>query len=325
MTFKKIVLAGASGNLGARILRNLLESSDNVFQVTVLTRSKTSGAESFLSAAGLPLSSPNKPSVVSIEYDDHPTLVQNLMGHDVLIAAIAGSIAMRVDPLLLSAAQEAAVRRIIPSQYTLDMLHPAAQALFQDGWPDAYPVAIAQRYQMLAEAGGPTSYTGILTSMFLDVFLETGLFGAYEIRGRKATLVDDGDAFFTACSTDFIAASVVAVLKLPEKATKNKRIPIAEVRTTGNELVKVIEEVFGIEMNVQYKSSNQMSGERRIALAAGDVRAAYELTVAKLAGDGSGPGDLTDGLEFDADGIMTFQRKSLKELILLIKQRMPQV
>ncbi|KAM0451133.1 hypothetical protein ACHAPV_010134 [Trichoderma viride] len=325
MTFKKIALAGASGNLGARILRNLLESADHVFQVTVLTRSKTNGAESFLLAAGLPLSSPNQPSVVSIQYDDHPALVQSLKGHDVLIAAIAGSIAMQIDPLLLSAAQEAAVRRIIPSQYTLDMLHPAARALFQDDWPDAYPIVIAQRYKMLAEAGGPISYTGILTSMFLDVFLETALFGAYDIRGRKSTLVDDCDAFFTACSTDFIAASVVAVLKLPEDATKNKRIAIAEVRTTGNELVKVIEEVFGIEMNVQYKSSDQMGSERRIALAAGNARAAYALTVAKLAGDGSGPGDLTDGLEFDADGTLTFQRKSLKELVFLIKERMPQV
>ncbi|KAM0510915.1 hypothetical protein ACHAPE_010391 [Trichoderma viride] len=322
MTFKKIVLAGASGNLGARILRNLLESTDHVFQVTVLTRSRTNGAESFLSAAGLPLSSPNKPSVVSVEYNDHPALVQSLKGHDVLIAALAGSIAMQVDLLLLSAAQEATVRRIIPSQYTLDMLHPAAQALFQDEWPDAYPVVLAQRYQMLAEAGGPTSYTGILTSMFLDVFLETALFGAYDIRGRKSTLVDDGDAFFTACSTDFIAASVAAVLKLPEEVTKNKRIPIAEVRTTGNELVKAIEEVFDIKMNVQYKSSDQMSSERRIALAAGNARAAYALTVAKLAGDGSGPGDLTDGLEFGADGTLAFQRRPLKELILLIKQRM---
>ncbi|KAM0473700.1 hypothetical protein ACHAPX_008105 [Trichoderma viride] len=202
------------------------------------------------------------------------------------------------------------------------MLHPAAQALFQDEWPDAYPVVLAQRYQMLEEVGGPTSYTGILTSMFLDVFLEIALFGAYDIQGRKSTLVDDGDAFSTACSTDFIAASVVAVLKLPEEATRNKRVPIAEVRTTGNELVKAIEEVFDIEMNVQYKSSDQMSSERRIALAAGNARAAYALTVAKLAGDGSGPGDLVDGLEFDADGALAFRRRPLKELILLIKQRM---
>ncbi|EHK47845.1 hypothetical protein TRIATDRAFT_90324 [Trichoderma atroviride IMI 206040] len=139
MTVRKIVLAGASGNLGACFLRNLLESADHVFQ----------------------------PSVVSVDYDDHPALVQSLKGHDVVIAAIAGGIAMQIDPLLLSAAQEAAVRRIIPSQYTLDMLHPAAQALFQDDWPDAYLVVLAQRYKMLAEAGGPTIYTGILTSMFL--------------------------------------------------------------------------------------------------------------------------------------------------------------
>jgi hypothetical protein len=323
MTFNKIVVAGASGNLGARILRKLLKSADHVFQVTVLTRSKNKGPESFLSAAGLPLSSPNKPVVVSVEYDDHLTLVQALKGNDVLIAAIAGTIVMQIDPLLLSAAQEAAVRRIIPSQYTLDVLHPAAQALFQDEWPNAFPVVVAQQYKMLADAGGPTSYTCILTSMFLDVFLETALFGAYDIRGRKATLVDDGAAFFTACSTDFIAASVVAMLKLPEEATKNKRIPIAEVRTTGNELIKIIEEVFSIKMNVQHKSSDQMRSERKIALAAGDSRMAYALTVAKLAGDGSGPGDLSDGLNFGTEGALILHRKSLKELVLRVKQRIP--
>ncbi|KAM0257008.1 hypothetical protein ACHAQJ_004601 [Trichoderma viride] len=231
---------------------------------------------------------------------------------------------MQVDPLLLTAAQEAAVRRIIPSQYTLDVLHPAAQALFQDEWPNAFPIVAAQRYKMLAEASGPISYTCILTSMFLDVFLETGLFGAYDIQGRKATLVDDGAALFTACSTDFIAASVVAVLKLPEEATRNKRIPIAEVRTRGNELVKTIEEVFRIKMNVQYKSGDEMRSERRNALAVGDSRTAYALTVAILAGDGSGPGNLTDGLNFDADGALVFHRRSLKELVLQAKQRIPQ-
>ncbi|KAL7917177.1 hypothetical protein ACQKWADRAFT_307422 [Trichoderma austrokoningii] len=214
---------------------------------------------------------------------------------------------MQIDPLLLSAAQEAAVRRVIPSQYTPDMLHPAAQATFQGSWPDVYPVVIAQRYKMLAEAGGP-SYTGIPTSMFLNVFLETALFGAYDIQGRKATWLMTAMLFFTACSTDFIAASVVAVLKLPEEDTKNKRIPIAEVRTTGNELVQIIEKVFEIKMNIKYKSRNQIISERKIALEVGNTRAAYALTIAMLAGDGLGPGDLIDGLDFNAGGILAFYR-----------------
>lgn len=324
MAFHTIAVAGASGNLGVPVLRELLKSVDHIFEVVVLTRSSDRGTESFLSAAGLS-SSRNKPSIVTVEYDDHSGLVRALTGVDVLIATLPGAVFMKLDPLLLSAAQEAGVRRFIPSQYTLDVLHPTAQALFLDGWPNAFPVMAARQYEALADTTSPTSYTCIVTSMFLDVFLAHGQFGAYDIRGQKASLVDDGAGFFTACSTDFIAAAIVAVLKMPEEATKNRRIPIAEVRTTGNELVKSIEEVFDIKMDVQHKNSDQFLKERRDALAAGDVRAAYARSVMKLASDGSGPGDLVDGLKFDAGGTLTFRRRTLRELVLGVRQVMQSI
>ncbi|KAL7937554.1 hypothetical protein V8C35DRAFT_292791, partial [Trichoderma chlorosporum] len=79
-----------------------------------------------------------------------------------------------------------------------------------------------------------TDSTLIMTSMFVDTFIVNGQFGVYDIKNRKATLVDTGDALFTGCTTEFIAAAIVAILKLPEEATKNKRIPVAEVRMSGN-------------------------------------------------------------------------------------------
>ncbi|KAK4062846.1 hypothetical protein Trihar35433_8641 [Trichoderma harzianum] len=232
MGFNNIAIAGGSGNLGLAILRELLSSSDPVFNVTALTHSKSTTAASLVMALGLSSTASNHLKIIWVDYNNEDNLMRALSGAEVVIATLAGHVALQINPLLLKAARKAGVRRYIPSQYALDVLHPKAVELFTDGWPNAFPVALARRYEALAEENGPISYTTVLPSMFIDVFLETGLWGAYDIPNRRVVVVDDGTRFLTGCSTEFIAAAITAILKLPEDATENKRIPIAEIRTT---------------------------------------------------------------------------------------------
>ena len=322
MGFTKIVVAGASGNLGSAILLQLLSSSDHIFEVTALTQSKSLTAESCVSRLGLSPAYSKNLAIICVDYGDEEELARVFTGVDVAIAALASSVALQLDPVLLNAARKVGVQRYVPSQYTLDVLHPNALALFSEGWAAAPEIALAQRYEALAKEDGVTSHTTILTSMFLDVFLEYGIFGSFDIRNKKAVVVDGGMAHFTACSTEFIGAAIVALLKLPEEETRNKRIPIAEVRITANELIETIEDVFGFKTDVDNKTSAQVMQERREALARKDFRGVHASTVTKLVSDGSGAGDLVEGMAFDADGALTFQRRSLKDLVSLVKSRM---
>ncbi|KAL6803452.1 hypothetical protein J3E68DRAFT_433970 [Trichoderma sp. SZMC 28012] len=322
MVFNNIAVAGGSGNLGLAILRELLSSSDPIFNVTALTHSKSTTVASLVMALGLPSTASNHLKIIWVDYNNEDNLMRALSGAEVVIATLAGHVALQIDPLLLKAARKAGVRRYIPSQYALDVLHPKAVELFTDGWPNAFPVALARRYEALAEENGPISYTTVLTSMFIDVFLETGLWGAYDIPNRRAVVVDDGTRFLTGCSTEFIAAAITAILKLPEDATKNKRIPIAEIRTTAVELIETIEEVFGFKMDVEYKPSELFLLERQDALAKKDFRTVHIKSTLKLGGDGSGAADLIEGLAFDANGTFVFPRRNLKDLVLDVRKRM---
>ncbi|KAL7907506.1 hypothetical protein GGI35DRAFT_487228, partial [Trichoderma velutinum] len=322
MSFNNIMIAGGSGNLGSAILRELLSSSDPTFNVTALTHSKSTTAASLAMTFGLPSTASHRLNVVWVDYGNQENLIEALSGAEVVIATLAGHVALQIDPLLLEASRKAGVRRYIPSQYALDVLHPTAVGLFTDGWPNAFSLALARRYMALGEENGPISYTTVLPSMFIDVFLETGLWGAYDIPHRKAVVVDDGTQFLTVCSTEFIAAAIIAILKLPEDATKNKRIPIAETRTTAVELIETIEEVFGFKMDVEYKPSGEFLRERQDALAKKDFRTAHIKSTLKLGGDGSGAADLIEGLAFDANGTFVFPRRNVKDLVLQVKARM---
>lgn len=56
-------------------------------------------------------------------YEDHPSVASVLKGHELVISTIAGAVAQKIDPLLLSAAISAGVQRFMPSEYTLDVMH----------------------------------------------------------------------------------------------------------------------------------------------------------------------------------------------------------
>lgn len=308
--FTSIVLAGASGSVGSPILRNLLESSSPKFQVTVLTRKDPSAAAP-KGHVKLGAETPPTYQTIPVDYEDHVSLVRALSGADVVISALASPVNQRVDQLLLRAAQEAGVRRIFPSEYTLDLLHPAAVAAFGT---DAPAVQNARKFESLADdADSVTSFTTIVTGMFTDLFLG-GLLNIWNWTVLEAMSIDGGDKLFTTSSTEFIAACVVAVLKMDEEMTKNRRIRIAENQTTIQDITSVLEEVSGRRFTRVDKSSEELSKAKDEAVRAGDVVMAYVNAVLRVNFDGSGPGNLEEGLEFGTDVLTYVPRKSLKEL-----------
>ncbi|KAL7917480.1 hypothetical protein ACQKWADRAFT_306745 [Trichoderma austrokoningii] len=221
-----------------------------------------------------------------------------------------------IDRLLLKAAQEAGVRRIFPSEYTLDILHPTAVSLLTQGgsWPDdTSPVVTARKFTSLADEGGPTSFTTIIPSAFMDSWLE-GDFGLFDPKNRKVTLFDGGDHYFSGCSLPFIGAAIVAILQMDEEKTKNRRIPITEVRATMNQIVDVYEELLGVKFQKDQATSQDMLNKRNANLASGNSFAALFDSIIVGAFDGSGAGDPVGGLEFDGDGHLSIKRKTLKEL-----------
>ncbi|KAK1241010.1 hypothetical protein MKX08_000984 [Trichoderma sp. CBMAI-0020] len=306
MVFTKLIIAGSTGYVADHAIRAILASSKPKFDVTILTRAISGKAPASIPGA----------RVVPVDYNDHSGLVKTITGADAILSFISGPVSKAVDRLLLKAAQEAGVRRIFPSEYTLDILHPAAVSLLTEGgnWPDdTSPVVTARKFAPLADEGGPTSFTTLIPSAFMDSWLE-GAFGLFDPKNRKVTVFDGGDHYFAGCSLPFLGAAIVAVLQMDEEKTKNKRIPITEVRATMNQVVDAYEELLGAKLQKDQVTTQDLLNKRNANLAAGNSFGALFDSIIVGAFDGSGAGDPVGGLDFDGDGLLSVRRKTLKEL-----------
>ncbi|SCU85243.1 LADA_0D06436g1_1 [Lachancea dasiensis] len=308
MAFKKIVVAGSSGNLADHVLKALLDCTTPKFDVTVLTRSNS----------GKKVSVPGA-RVVPVNYGDKADLAAAVSGADAIMNLVSGKVGGVVDKQLLEAAKETGVRRIFPCWCGMDVLHPSAVALFTrpDGSPLApvvSPVQDARKFLALAEENSTVSFTTLIPSLFIDAALE-GRFGTIEPQNRKITLFDDGKHHVTGSSLPFIGACFVAVLQMDEEKTKNKRIRVAEVRTSLKEIAETFEKVTKLEFEKVPVSIESMLAKRQKALEEGQIIPAFYTSLMTAVFNGSGAGDIEDGLQFDGDGFLTLKRKSIEELV----------
>jgi uncharacterized protein YbjT (DUF2867 family) len=298
MTFQKIAIAGASGYLGRKILDHLL-TIPTISQLTVLTHSKS-------------VDFPPSPilHVVTIpSYQDVAALTVAFQGHDLLISALSRLGADEADEFLVSAAIAAGVRRYMPSEYTVDCLHPHAIAIAGSTVLEG-KIASAQRVQLLGEKG-EIEYTTLVTGAFLDFWIEYPN-PAVNAKAKITTLFDGGDKKMSGVTTGFVAKCIVAVVTTSAESTKNRRIRIAEVEYTGKTLVQTLETATGENWTVVRKSTDEVLKDALEAGANKDVRGFYIGNIIKLNFDGEGPGYFEEGMK-SFDGVVT--RQSLTEIV----------
>ncbi|KAF8864273.1 NAD(P)-binding protein [Acephala macrosclerotiorum] len=300
MPFQKIAIAGASGYLGRKILEHLL-TLPGIIHITVLSRSPQPAeavAKQLVSFASIS------------SYEDTDCLAAILRGHDVLISAIAGAAAGIVDSLLVDAAIRAGVKRFMPSEYTVDVLHPHSIE-FAESTILAAKIANAKTLQLLAKEG-KIEYTTLVTGPFLDFWFSGAVKGVVDLEERRVMLYDGGEHQVTGCSSDFISRCVGAVLTTPEDITKNQRIRIAEVHFSGKELLCTFEEVTGKQWVGIHKTTDALVDESVKAMEERNMRGFYLGQILKLAFDGEGSCDFEEGMMHEREAI---KRLALKDII----------
>lgn len=308
MTFTKLVIAGSTGYVANDAIAALLRSAKPKFDITILTRADSTKPPPSIPGA----------KVTPVNYDDQKALVRAVTGADAILSFLAGIAAKEIDLKLLAAAQEAGVRRIFPSEYTLDILHPDAVSLLTDEahWPEpASSVVTARKFLALAEEGGPTSFTTLVPGAFIDYWVQ-GDFGLFDPKNRKVTLIDDGEHYFTGCSMPFLGEALVAVLQMDEAKTKNKRIHVSEVRATMKQVAETYEEVAGTSFERANVTSRDLISQRNELLKAANPFGALFTAIQIGAFNGRGAGDLKDGMEFNGDEFLGVKRKSLRDFVV---------
>jgi uncharacterized protein YbjT (DUF2867 family) len=164
---KTILLAGATGDLGQRIARELLERD---VRLRVLTRPASTTATKLFGGN-------DRVDVVAASYSDHAALTAAVSGVDVVVSAVSGIRPVIVDAqrALLKAAVAAGVPRFIPSDYSADyrQIAPGSNRNFE----------IRREFAADVDAA-PLQATSILNGMFTDLLTDEApmiLFGRHRV------------------------------------------------------------------------------------------------------------------------------------------------
>lgn len=210
----------------------------------------------------------------------------------------------------MAAAIQAGVKHFLPSEYTLDVTHPAARVLGNANMLGAR-ASWADKLAMIASSGQIT-YTTLVTGGFLDWGIKSGMLG-FDLAQHAATLYDGGQHKVTACTVSFVAKAILTALRMPTEKTANKRLYVAEIEYSGEELLRTIELASGGKWSVTQLSTESAKENGMKLQAQGNMRGAYLNLARALNFDGCGAAHLRSGLEFGKE--VDLQRRSLFDIV----------
>ncbi|KAL7619790.1 hypothetical protein AAE478_010333 [Parahypoxylon ruwenzoriense] len=218
----KVALVGAKGNLGEKVLEQLLIAG---FQVSVLTRKSSS--QTF----------PSSVTVKEVDYDSLESLTAALQGQDAVVSTIASAALPQQLPLI-DAAVKAGVKRFIPSEFGSDTLNEKTSRL------PGYTVKVQiQEALKKAAAESRLTYTFIFNGPFLDWGISAGFLA--NVKDRSIELPDGGNNKTSVTTLASIGKAVVGVLKNLEQ-TKNRGVYVQDSAISQKELEERLKKATGI-------------------------------------------------------------------------------
>jgi uncharacterized protein YbjT (DUF2867 family) len=227
---KTILVAGATGDLGQRISRQLLEHD---VRLRVLTRPGNATAAALYG-------DDDRIDVVTAAYSDHTTLTAAVSGVDVVVSAVSGIRPVIVDAqrALLKATVAAGVPRFIPSDYSADyrQIRPGSNRNFE------------LRREFAADVdAAPVQATSILNGMFTDLLTDEApmiLFGP-----RRVLFWSSADQVLDFTTKDD-AARITALAALDDDAPRV--IEVAGAQVSARDVARTMTELTGTPFKLQW-------------------------------------------------------------------------
>ncbi len=228
-----VLVAGATGMLGGRIASHLLEQPET--DVRLLVRSGT-------------MSDPAKKNQVSaltdrgarvVEGDltDHASLDRATMGVDVIVCAAQGGPDVTIDGqlALVEAGKKHGVRRILPSDFTVD--------LFEATEGGSMLLDMRRRVDKAIQASG-LEYVHVLNGLFMEMFLHPYFApGMFDVEDGIARTWGEGDERFEVTSVEDVAR--YSARAAVDRSLPSGKFAVAGQRITFDEITQAFERVTG--------------------------------------------------------------------------------
>ena len=225
-----ILLAGATGDLGQRIARELLAHD---VRLRVLTRPGSGTAAALFGDEG-------RVEIVVAPYSDHAALTDAARGADVVVSAVSGVRPVIVDAqrALLSAAVAAGVPRFVPSDYSADYR--------------SITVGSNRNFELRREFAAdvdaaPVRATSVLNGMFTDLLTGDApmiLFGRH-----KVLYWSSADQVLDFTTKDDVAR-VAALVALDPDAPRV--VEVAGSQVSARDVARTLTELTGTDFGLQF-------------------------------------------------------------------------
>ncbi|KAH7389730.1 hypothetical protein DE146DRAFT_665084 [Phaeosphaeria sp. MPI-PUGE-AT-0046c] len=263
MSITNVALIGGTGTLGAPVLKALKGSEFNVF---VLNRQTSKSVYPRTQVITVP---------DDLNVDD---VAQALREKDIdaLIITIAGS-HVESQKKLIDAAFKGGVKRVMPAEFgSCDSADDKTNEILplMKGKKDVRDY-LTQVQEKDRQGADRLTWTSLVTGHFFDYGLTCGLL-KFDVKGRKAYILDGGNIKFSGSNLDFIGKAVVKILDKP-KETANKLLYVHSNYVTQLELLEVLEKATGDKFERINQSSEEELSVVRPKMLNGDGEAREEV------------------------------------------------
>ncbi|KAK1495253.1 NmrA-like family protein [Colletotrichum tamarilloi] len=267
MAPKSVLLVGANGTLGAKILDSLVAAKS--FKLSALKRA---GSKSTIAYPT------DQVQVIEVDNDlSYEGLKKAFIGQEVVI------VSFRLRDLdqhlrIAEAASAAGVKHFMPADFgSIDADNPRARELIP---LYRWKRAVRQKAQELADKNPDFAWTGIVCGHFFDWGVKEGFLHAY-LDTKKIDVIDGGDIKASVATLPRVGEAVVRILNLGvTEVTKNKTLFIQSFCITQNELLQSLEKATGAKWTVNKVESESFIAEHKVKADAGDAEAIEDLVFA---------------------------------------------
>ncbi|KAF3011278.1 hypothetical protein E8E13_011686 [Curvularia kusanoi] len=261
---QNVAIIGGNGTLGKPVLEALQKSE---FSVWVINRQTSKSVYPRTQVITVP--DDLDVDAVAKEFQE-----KNI---DALVIAIAGS-QVEQQRKLIDAAFKGGVKRVMPADFgSCDSADDKTNEILplmkgKKGIRD-YLVELEEKER--GGERGKLTWTSLINAHFFDWGLGNGLL-KFDVKGRKAYLLDGGNIKFSASTLPFIGSAVVKVLEKPQE-TENKLMYIHSLHVTQEEVLAALEKATGDKFQRTSESSEEELKKCRPKMLDGDHDAREEV------------------------------------------------
>ncbi|KAF1839150.1 isoflavone reductase family protein [Decorospora gaudefroyi] len=264
MAITNVALIGGTGTLGKPVLSALKASEFNIF---VLNRQTSKSVYP-------------KTRVITIPDDLNVDEVAKALREnniDALIITIAGS-HVESQKKLIDAALKAGVKRVMPAEFgSCDSADERTNEILplMKGKKVVRDYLLSLEDKEREDGMGKLTWTSLVTGHFFDYGLTCGLL-KFDVKGRKAYILDGGNIKFSGSNLDFIGKAVVKILEKPDD-TANKLLYVHSHYVTQLEVLGALEKATGNKFERADQNSKEELDVTRPKMLAGDGEAREEV------------------------------------------------